>query len=123
MLYYKTDPLSYSGSGKRWKNHLKVHGKNIGNYIVGVFDQERDLIEAGKRYSAFWNVVDSDHFANLRIEEGDGGDTSSFIDYANMKPMPTGKWKRKDLSLYNKTRINPNTKSYMSLVWRKRFWV
>ena len=75
--------------------------------MIGVYNTEDDLISAGRRYSKFWDVVESIHFANLRIEEGDGGDTSQFIDYSKMKPMPTGKWKRKDLSNYNKTRINP----------------
>lgn len=90
----KADPYKYLGSGKRWKNHLRTHGRNIGNYVVGVFETEEELIEAGRQYSSFWNIVESPNFANLRIEEGDGGDTSKFIDYSSMKPMPTGLWKR-----------------------------
>ena len=103
----KKDPFGYKGSGKRWKNHLKVHGANIHTEILGIFDTEIELKKKGVYYSKLWQVVDSDEFANLRPEEGDGGDTSKFIDYKNMKPMPSGKWKRKDLTEYNKTRINP----------------
>ena len=80
----KIDPYSYTGSGKRWKNHLKKHGIKIGNYVVGVYDNESDLINAGRRFSEFWNIVESENFANLRVEEGDGGDTSTFINYANI---------------------------------------
>jgi hypothetical protein len=106
----KDDPFKYPGSGKRWKNHLKKHGKDIHTEILGDFKTIDELKKMGTLYSHEWDVVEDPGFANLRIEEGDGGDTSSFIDYKSMKPMPTGKWKRKDLSDYNQSRINPRIK-------------
>ena len=106
----KEDPFKYPGSGKRWKNHLQKHGGDIHTEILGDYETKDELIRMGRVYSEEWNVVEDDGFANLRIEEGDGGDTSSFIDYASMKPMPRGKWKRSDLSEYNKTRENPRLK-------------
>ena len=112
----KADPEKYPGSGKRWRNHLRTHGKDLSTEILGAFDNEEQLKALGRHYSELWNVVDSDEFANLRIEEGDGGDTSSFIDYSNMRPMPKGKWKRPDLTEYNKNRENP-LKKYLTCPW------
>tara|TARA_Y200000002_G_scaffold373685_1_gene373206 strand:- start:536 stop:1759 length:1224 start_codon:yes stop_codon:yes gene_type:complete len=106
----KSDPFKYKGSGKRWRLHLRKHGADLETKILGVFDNEEQLKELGRHYSKLWDVVKSDEFANLRVEEGDGGDTSTFIDYKNMKPMPRGKWKRADLTRYNKTRVNPKLK-------------
>lgn len=103
----KSDPFSYNGSGKRWRFHLKKHGTELETEILGKFDNEEQLAELGRYYSELWDVVKSEKFANLRIEEGDGGDTSKFIDYTKMKPMPRGKWKRPDLTQYNHNRVNP----------------
>tara|TARA_B100001059_G_scaffold185256_1_gene186975 strand:+ start:269 stop:1480 length:1212 start_codon:yes stop_codon:yes gene_type:complete len=103
----KKEPDKYKGSGKRWRHHIKKHGYDCQTTILGKFEKKEELVKKGKYYSSLWNVVDSNDFANLRIEEGDGGDTSNFIDYKAMKPMPTGKWKRPDLTKYNETRINP----------------
>ena len=44
----KGNPYKYKGSGKRWKNHLKRHGNKIGNYVIGVYNTEDDLISALK---------------------------------------------------------------------------
>ena len=104
------NPFKYPGSGKRWKLHIKKHGRDINTEILGTFIKKENLIKEGIKYSKKWNVVDSDEFANLRDEEGDGGDTSGFIDYKKMKPMPRGKWKRPDFAEYNKTRVNPRIK-------------
>ena len=103
----KTDPFGYNGSGKRWRLHLKKHGTDLHTEILGEFDNEEQLKELGRYYSELWDIVKSEEFANLRIEEGDGGDTSQFINYKKMKSMPRGKWKRPDLRNYNQTRDNP----------------
>lgn len=110
------NPFKYPGSGKRWKHHIKKHGRDIHTEILGTFNKKENLIKEGIKYSKKWNVVESDEYANLRDEEGDGGDTSGFIDYKKMKPMPRGKWKRPDLSDYNKTRVNPTIK-IMKCTW------
>lgn len=67
----------YNGSGKKWKNHLKQHGNNIHTELI--FETE-DYIEFKKfaiKKSIELNIVDSKEWANLKIEEGDGGDTVS----------------------------------------------
>lgn len=114
------NPFKYLGSGVRWKNHLRIHGIDISTEIVGKFKSKKLLVEAGRKLSKKYNVVKSRKWANLRDEEGDGGDTSKHIDYKAMKPMPRGLWKRPDLTSYNQTRINPNKNKKLSKSTKKK---
>lgn len=69
----KQDPWMYMGSGKRWRNHLSKHGNDVTTEIIFESDDKEEIADVGKRYSKLWNIVESDKFANLKIEEGDGG--------------------------------------------------
>ena len=68
----------------------KKHRTNLDTEILGEFDTEEQFKELGRFFSELWDVVKSEEFANLRIEEGDGGVTSQFINYQEMKSMPRG---------------------------------
>lgn len=50
-----------------------------GSIQVNMYDTKRELKEAGIHYSTIYNVVESNEWANLRIE--DGGDTSKTDGY------------------------------------------
>ena len=67
--------ISYLGSGTRWNNHLKVHGKHINTEILAKY--ELDKIEEFSKlcieYSNKFNIVKSDDWANLIIETGKPG--------------------------------------------------
>lgn len=67
--------ISYLGSGTRWNNHLKVHGKHINTDIL--VKCELDKIEEFSKlcieYSNKFNIVKSDDWANLIIETGKPG--------------------------------------------------
>jgi general stress protein YciG len=67
------NPHKYPGSGKRWKHHLKKHGKNISTKILLVTEDKEELKETGVFFSKLWNIVESNEWANLKDEEGDGG--------------------------------------------------
>jgi hypothetical protein len=110
----RKNPKKYLGSGTRWLRHIKKHGKDISTIILGKFKNKKELIKEGKKYSKKFNVTKSKKWANLRDEEGDGGDTSKHINYKAMKPMPRGIWKRPDLTKYNQNRINPNKNKKLS---------
>lgn len=69
----KRDPEIYQGSGKYWKRHLEKHNNNVTTKILCKSDNIADIIEKGKFYSNLWNIVESPFWANLKIEEGDGG--------------------------------------------------
>jgi hypothetical protein len=77
----KQDPNNYMGSGKRWRNHLSKHGNNVNTEIIFQSEDKQEISDVGVFYSKMWNIVESGEFANLKIEEGDGGDTSKFINY------------------------------------------
>lgn len=67
------DPYNYKGSGKRWLSHLKVHGDNVTTKILFQTSCKEELAQVGLKYSNMWNIVESNSFANLKPENGDGG--------------------------------------------------
>lgn len=68
-----SDPYSYRGSGTRWKNHIKKHGYDVSTEILLETDDKNLIKEMGIEYSKRFNIVESTEYANLKIEEGDGG--------------------------------------------------
>jgi hypothetical protein len=73
----KDDVFSYRGSGKIWLRHLEKHGDDIVTEILLVTYSHSEIKAAGRYYSELWNIVESKEWANLRIEDGYGGDTVS----------------------------------------------
>jgi hypothetical protein len=66
---------SYKGSGKYWLRHLAIHGSDISTEIIEICDTKEQLIERGIYWSKLLNVVNSEEYANLVEERGDGGPT------------------------------------------------
>lgn len=64
---------SYLGSGTRWGNHLKKHGKDISTKILKKCFSLQEAKKIGLYYSKKFNIVKSKKFANLVPEEGQGG--------------------------------------------------
>jgi hypothetical protein len=70
-----TDHIKYKGSGKLWRRVLNAHPEyTIKTTVLGVYDKD-DLVKYGLHYSNLYNIVDSDEWANLMPECGDGGQT------------------------------------------------
>lgn len=69
----KSDPYSYHGSGKRWNLHLKKHGYNFDTKILHRCVSKTSIRAWGLFYSKLWSIVDSNKWANLKDESGDGG--------------------------------------------------
>lgn len=60
MYFCKTatrDPLKYHGSGKYWRNHLKVHGHLVDTVWYQCFEDKEDLVEFALFFSEFHDVV------------------------------------------------------------------
>jgi len=96
------DPYIYMGSGKLWKRHIKKHNLSHLNIITEIIfetNNELELINAGIKFSIEHNIVNSKEWANLRIENGDGGDTSKYIDYN--KPNFHKSDRAKHLNIFN----------------------
>lgn len=78
------DPHKYKGSGKRWIAHLKKHGNDVKTEIIAKFNTNEELKKFSIPLSEQLNIVDSNEWANLKLESGDGGDTSKHIDYSKL---------------------------------------
>lgn len=68
-----SDPHKYRGSGTRWLKHIKKHGNDVTTEILVETNDKAIIREKGIEYSNIFNVVESPEWANLKIEEGDGG--------------------------------------------------
>ena len=68
----KSDPHRYTGSGKYWLRHLRKHGNNWNTEILCKSALKQTINEMGIYYSNLWNVVESNYWANLKPESGDG---------------------------------------------------
>ncbi len=73
----KADHEKYLGSGLRWENHLKIYGKNFTTELIFQSSIFEEFKEVAIKKSIEFDIVNSDEWANLRIEQGDGGDTVS----------------------------------------------
>ncbi len=98
-LYKKTSPLglkyigkttkdafNYIGSGKIWIRHIEKHNIQKEDIETEILYETYDFDEFkiyAKELSEKLDIVESDEYANLRPEDGDGGDTSKYIDYNN----------------------------------------
>jgi hypothetical protein len=72
----KNDPIEYLGSGLLWQRHLKKHklkSKNIKTKVLLETENKNELIKKGIYFSNLFNVVESDEWANLKVESGEGG--------------------------------------------------
>jgi hypothetical protein len=70
------DPFNYKGSGTYWRRHLIKHGNDVTTEILLETDDTNALKQAGIYFSKQWDIVNSDAWANIVEEQGDGGDTS-----------------------------------------------
>lgn len=69
----RLDYHKYRGSGKYWKSHLKQHGFNYTTKLLLETTDKEILKLFGVYYSKLWNVIESDDWANLSYERGEGG--------------------------------------------------
>lgn len=69
-------PYRYKGSGKYWKNHLKQHGNDIKTLELWEFEDQESATKFALKFSSDNNIVESNDWANLSIEDGKyGGET------------------------------------------------
>lgn len=67
------NPHKYKGSGKYWTLHLKKHGDDFKTEILHECQNKTEIASLGIHYSNLWNIVESNKWANLKPETGDGG--------------------------------------------------
>lgn len=77
----KDDYISYKGSGKYWRQHLKKHGTEVRTELLYETTVLKDFNKVCIEYSTLYNIVESEEWANLIPENGmDGGDRWRFLD-------------------------------------------
>jgi hypothetical protein len=69
------DPFEYKGSGLIWNSHLKKHGYDVTTEILFQTTSKSEFKRVALEYSNKLNIVESKEFANLTLEEGQGGKT------------------------------------------------
>jgi hypothetical protein len=69
------DVDSYKGSGIRWTNHIKKHGYDVTTEILFQSDDKNEFSEFASFLSEELDIVNSNEFANLCPEQGQGGTT------------------------------------------------
>lgn len=70
-FHYGTEEscFTYKGSGKYWLQHLSKHGKDIDTVILEKSADINYIKDRGIEYSKLWDVVKSNEYANLTIED------------------------------------------------------
>jgi hypothetical protein len=86
----RSDPYSYLGSGKRWINHLKKHGKDIETIAIWEFENMCECTEFALTFSRENNIVESSNWANLTEENGKDGLTSAAASKMNRERVEKG---------------------------------
>jgi len=66
---------SYYGSGSYWSDHIKMHGKNhvVTLWKSDIFYNKEQLLFVSIYLSLYYNIVFSDFWANLELEDGLNG--------------------------------------------------
>ena len=69
------NPEKYLGSGKLWQHHIKKHGKeHIVTLWYELFPNKDEIQEFALSFSKEMNIVESEQWLNLKLENGlDGG--------------------------------------------------
>lgn len=113
------NPYSYPGSGVVWKRHYRKHGKeHIKTTDIWQFDDYDVAKTFAIEFSNNNNIVESNEWANLMIEQLDGGDTSHSINYLNAmlnRPSRKGIPHRKE-TIAKMRKPKPNKESYKHLI-------
>lgn len=63
----------YTGSGTKWKNHLKKHGVDISTEVIHETEDYEEFVQVCVYYSTMFDVVMNEEFANLIPESGYDG--------------------------------------------------
>lgn len=65
------NPISYKGSGKYWKKHIKKHGKEyIETLWIHLFEDIDELVSFALFFSEEFDIIESKEWANLMLENG-----------------------------------------------------
>lgn len=87
------DPHKYPGSGLLWTRHLNKHGHDYSTEIIKECSSKEEVKMFGLHYSELWNVVESNKWANMRPESGNGG-AQAWTEASRQKVSDTNRGKK-----------------------------
>lgn len=85
---------AYKGSGMYWERHMKAHGREITRGVVGVYYDQKRLVEAALKFSADNDIVKSREWANCMPENGLDGAGAGELHWCYGKEHPAKGTKR-----------------------------
>ena len=71
------DPYQYRGSGLVWNRHLDKHGDDVTTEVLFETIDAEEFKKVAIEFSEKLNIVESEEFANMTIEQGQGGVTQT----------------------------------------------
>lgn len=93
MLYFgkttQSDISLYKGSGKRWLNHINVHGPEFVETVwVEEFTNKEELVSFALAFSELFDIVSDPGWANLMEENGlDGAPVGKVVSEETRRRM------------------------------------
>jgi hypothetical protein len=87
----------YKGSGIYWKRHMRVHGRDVSAGVVGIYNDKDRCMAAALAFSEKYDIVNSDEWANLAVENGINGAGAGKLNHRYGKPHPNKGGTRPDL--------------------------
>ena len=69
---------NYKGSGLYWKKHINKHGKDITVGVMGFYTDYHRCRDAALKFSQENDIINSDAWANLVLENGTDGALNGF---------------------------------------------
>lgn len=103
------NPFEYTGSGKYWKNHLKAHkftSNDVKTIILFETLNKDELIKVGNHYSELYDIVKSELWANLVVENGEGGSSGRIYSPSKETRIKIGKYRKgKTLSTESREKV------------------
>ena len=113
----KADYNSYCGSGVKWRNHLQYHGFDFSTTVLYESQNRNEIFRAVcLYYSNLYDVVNSDEWANLILEDGNTG--SAFYKHSAQQRIERSKIFR---ALYDDP-IKGSIRRYVIGLGVKRVW-
>lgn len=101
--------VRYPGSGIRWRKHLKKYGFDVHTECIFATEDKERLKRVAIRYSELLDVENSDEYANLCREEGQGGRTGSSEFYSLLN---TKIWSRTELRKKQGAKVRARWNAY-----------
>ena len=118
----KTNVLNYKGSGKLWSRHLKKHGNNISTIWYQLFEDKEELIAYAIKFSIEHDIVNSNDWANLKIEDGLCGGGVKGIKLRPMNPEHKAKLSESVKQAYAKKGCKIKDKTLPKIKKKKGGW-